>query len=242
MISAAKATSHDLAKSEADVIATIKELLKKQLVFQLNATFIDFCTQKLKMPATEICSILYALVQRKILVPGSTLTREQILENSTRLSILKLIQANPGIHVRELCQKIEINNSVVRSHLKVLETFNYIRRRDYANPKITLLFTKEFPDKYDDFFVIWKSETDRQIIELLLREELNITEFSAKLQLHHSTIQYHIEKLSKFDMLVKESKDQSVKFRFNNEKLGVFDEFLALITSPALHEAQNRTP
>jgi len=242
MISEAKAASPDPNKSEEDVIAAIRELLKKHLVFQFNATFIDFCKKKLKIPANEVYRILYSLVQRKILVPGSILTREEILENSTRTAILKIIQANPGIHVRELCQKIEMNNSVVRSHLKVLETFNYIRRRDYANPKITLLFTKEFPDKYDDFFVIWKSETDRQIIQLLLREELNITEFSAKLQLHHSTIQYHIEKLSKFDMLVKESKDQSVKFRFNTEKLGVFDEFLALITSPALHEAQNRTP
>lgn len=237
MISEVKAASPDLNKSEEDVIATIRELLKKHLVFQFNATFIDFCQKKLKIPANEVYRILYSLVQRKILVPGSILTREEILENSTRTAILKIIQANPGIHVRELCQKMEMNNSVVRSHLKVLESFSYLRRKNYSNPKLTLLFIKEFPEKYDDFFVIWKNETDRQIIQLLLREQLNISELSAKLNIHHSTVQYHLEKLSSFNMLLKTAEDQSTKFTFNNIKLEELDEFLGIITSPALHQA-----
>ena len=236
MLSEAKTLSHNLNEFEEAVIATIKDLLKKNFVFQFNTTFIDFCAQKLKVPTIEIYKIVYSLVQRKVLVPGSTLTREQILENSIRTSILKLVQANPGIHVRELCQKIEANNSVVRSHLKVLEAFNYIRRKNYLNPKITLLFTKEFPEKYDDYFVIWKNETDRQIIQLLLHEKLNISDLSLQLNVHHSTIQYHLEKLSNFNMLLKQLDGQSIKFTFNTKKVEELDEFLAIITSPTLQQ------
>jgi len=236
MLSEAKTSSHNLNEFEEAVVVTIKELLKKQLVFQLNTTFIDFCTQKLKVPAIEIYKIVYSLVQRKVLVPGSTLTRDEILENSTRTSILKIVQTNPGIHVRELGQKIEVNNSVVRSHLKVLEAFNYIRRKNYLNPKITLLFTKEFPEKYDDYFVIWKNETDRQIIQLLLHEKLNISDLSLQLNVHHSTIQYHLEKLFNFNMLLKQLDGQSIKFTFNTKKLEDLDEFLAIITSSTLQQ------
>ncbi|MDD1777934.1 MAG: winged helix-turn-helix transcriptional regulator, partial [Candidatus Helarchaeota archaeon] len=192
-------------------MAIIKELLKKNIVFQINPTFIDLCAQKLKVPATDIYKIVYGLVQRKVLVPGSTLTREEILENAIRTAILKLVQANPGIHIRELCQKIEANNSVVRSHVKVLEAFNYIRKKNYLNPKLSLLFTKDFPEKYDDFFVIWKNETGRQIIQLLLHEKLNISELSLQLNVHHSTIQYHLEKLNSFNMLLKHPDGQSTK-------------------------------
>jgi predicted transcriptional regulator len=164
------------------------------------------------------------------------LTREEILENTTRTSIFKIVQATPGIHIRELCQKIEANNSVIRSHVKVLEAFNYIRRKTYLNPKITLLFTKEFPEKYDDYFVIWKNEIARQIIQLLLHEKLNISDLSFQLNVHHSTIQYHLEKLSSFNLVLKQQEGQSTKFTFNNEKLEDLDKFLALITSPPVSQ------
>lgn len=233
-LSEIKAPSQQQSELERAVIATIKGLLKKNLVFQINETFIDLCTQKLKQPAIEIHKLIYSLVQRKLLVPGSTLTREEILENATRTSIFKIVQANPGTHIRELCQKIEANNSVVRSHVKVLEAFNYLRRKNYLNPKITLLFTKEFPEKYDDFFVIWKNETARQMIQLLLHEKLNISELSLRLNVHHSTIQYHLEKLSSFNLVLKLQDGQSTKFAFNNEKLKELDEFLAIITNSPL--------
>lgn len=236
-LSEVKVPSQHSNELEKPVIAIVKELLKKNVVFQINTTFIDLCSQKLKVPATEIYKIIYGLVQRKVLVPGSTLTQAEILENATRTAILKTVQANPGIHIRELCQKIETNISVIRSHVKVLEAFNYIRRKNYQNPKLTLLFSRDFSEKYDDYFVIWKNETGRQIIQLLLHEKLNISELSVQLNVHHSTIQYHLEKLNSFNMLVKHQDGQSIKFSFNKEKLEDIDEFLAIITSPTLPQA-----
>ncbi len=224
-IDAAKKLQH-LTEFEESVLSIIKELLQKHIVFQFNSTFIDSCLQKLQVSEMRVYTAIYSLLRRKLIVHGSTLTRDQILENPSRALIFEKIQNHPGIHIRELCKTVDLSNTVVRTHLKVLESFNHIRRKKYTTPKLVLLFPHDFPQTYDDFFVVSKNQNDQLIIQYLINTQLTLTDLSSRLNLHHSTIQYHLKKLGQLNLVLPIKDENGVRYTFNKALLGMLREFL----------------
>jgi len=211
---------------EVLVLDTIKGLQKKHIPFQLNSKFIEYCSQKLKISELDIYKVIYSLLHHKIIVPGSTLTQNEILINSNRAIIYETIQNNPGIHIRELYTKIGLSSGVIRSHLLVLENFAFIRRKKYETPKFVLLFPKDYHETYDDYFVILKNDNDQRIVQLLLKNPLSLTELSSQLNLHHSTVQYHLEKLESLNIITRIIDNNITKFDFNQERIESFLTFL----------------
>jgi predicted transcriptional regulator len=225
-MSSAKGSNISLTALEQEVLDNIKNLLKRNVTFQLDSQFFDSCLKKAKAPEIEVNRAIYSLLERKIIVPGSTLNAQQILENETRALIYDTIINKPGIHIRELCALLNKGSGVVRAHLEVLENFDFIRRKNYAPPKLSLLFTKDFPEIYDDYFLIMKNENDQQIIRLLISKQLTLAELSSKLNLHHSTIQYHLEKLEALNLINRVSEENTIRYTFNRTRLETFTQFL----------------
>jgi len=225
-MSSVKMPDSNLTTLEEAVLGNIKDILKKNITFQLDSYFFDSCLQKVKAPEFEVNRAIYSLLQQKIIVPGSTLTNQQILENETRASIYKTIKAKPGTHIRELCTLLNKSSGVIRAHLEVLEVFGFIRRKNYAPPKLSLLFIRDFPETYDDYFLIMKNENDQQIIRLLINKEYTLTELSSQVGLHHSTVQYHLEKLENLNLIVRIPANNSVKYTFNKTRIETFMQFL----------------
>lgn len=217
----------ELTNYEELIFKSIKEILNKNIVFYIDSEIVDYCRQKIKLSEFQVYKTLYSLIHRKLLVPGSTLTKDHVLENENRAIIFNQIKEKPGIHIRELCSIINKSSGVVRAHLKVLENFEFIRRKTYSNPKLTLLFTSDYPDIYDDFFVVTKNENDQRIIQLLINDLLTISELSTQLGVHHSTIQYHLEKLEALDLVLHIKLDENTtKYIFNKTRLDAFMTFL----------------
>lgn len=206
------------------VLNIIKELLKKRKVFQFDTTFIDFCQKKLKTSDMEVYKAIYSLIHRKIIVPGSALTRDHILKNPSRASIYKMIQNQPGVHIRQLCALLDIDSMIIRVHIEILVKFNFIRTKIYT--KLVLLFPSEFPETYDDFFYITKNENDRKIVHYLLNQQLTLSELSTQLGLHHSTVQYHLKKLEQLNLIYQIQANYSNRYTINSAKLDDLNEFI----------------
>ncbi|MHA1264389.1 MAG: ArsR family transcriptional regulator [Candidatus Helarchaeota archaeon] len=217
---------NSLSAFEATILDNIKSLLNKNIVFQFNQEFIEYISQKVQASETEIHQALYSLLQRKYIVPGTALTRERVLENHNRALIQKTIFNQPGIHIRELCTKLNLSSGVVRAHLRILEMFGYIRKKTYQAPKISLLFSNDYPETYDDYFLILKNENDQRIIQLLLQSPLTTTELSSQLGVHHSTVQYHLNKLERLNLVIRIQEGHTTKVQFNEEKKASFLDFL----------------
>jgi predicted transcriptional regulator len=88
-----------------------------------------------------------------------------------------------------------------------------------------LFFLQEFPDTYDDFFFVMKNETERRIIQNLLNQCLTLTELSSLLNLHHSTIQYHLQKLTNLQIITSTPINSQTKYTFNEAKLKDLNDF-----------------
>ncbi|NVM30150.1 MAG: ArsR family transcriptional regulator [Candidatus Helarchaeota archaeon] len=225
------AVNNGLTDFEEVIFNSIKEILSKKVVFQIDPEFVEHCSHKVKASEIEIYQSLYSLLQRKYIVPGSALTKEQVLENQNRALIYNTIYDRPGMHIRELGMALNMSSGVIRAHLRVLELFGYIRRKGYASPKLTLLFSSDYPDTYDDYFLILKNKNDQQIVQLLLNKQLTVSELAASLGLHHSTIQYHLGKLERLDLIIRVEFGQIIKYTFNKVKLDSFTDFLDRIVS-----------
>ncbi|HUX99794.1 MAG TPA: ArsR family transcriptional regulator [Candidatus Deferrimicrobium sp.] len=70
------------------------------------------------------------------------------------------------------------------------------------------------------------SQNDRQILQLLLNQQLTITELSSLLNVHHSTIQYHLQKLESLNLIINIPKEQPIKYIFHQNRRVAFTEFL----------------
>lgn len=151
---------------------------------------------------------------------------DEILTNPTRKQILFLIQNYPGMHIRELCSFMNKKVGTIMAHLRILEATDYIRTKNFENFKPTLLFLKNYPDTYDLFFLIKKNINAYQLLQLLINNQFTITELSSHLDLHHSTIQYHLDKLERLNLIIRITEDQVTKFTFNKDYLNLFQEFL----------------
>ncbi len=220
----------ELTSHEEVILARIKEILDKNIGFYIDSEIVDYCRQKSKSSEFQVYKTLYSLIQRKIIVPGSTLTKEDVLKNENRALIFNQIKEKPGMHIRELSSVVNKSSGVVRAHLQVLENFQYIRKKTYTNPRLTLLFTSDYPDLYDDFFVVTKNENDQRIIQLLINNLTTISELSTQLGVHHSTIQYHLEKLESLNLVLHIALDKNTtKYIFNKTRLDSFMMFLERI-------------
>ncbi len=220
------ATGYDnLADLEAAIYNVLKEVLEKKIIFYFNTEFIELCCRKVRSSEFEVYKALSSLIHRKYIVPGTSLTKEKVLANPTRKQMYVNVQDTPGIHIRELCTAVNKRIGIILAHLEVLETFGFIRTKKFSNFKITLLFVKDFPEDYDIYFLITKNESARRLLQLLTHQQLTISELSSSLGLHYSTVQYHLKRLERLDLVIRMVGDHITKFIFNKAKLASFTEF-----------------
>ena len=216
-----------MSKDEEQLVLNhVKKILSQQQVFRLDDYFVSNCSKSLKLPEMHVYKILYSLVKRKILLPGTVLTRNQVMENETRSLILETIKNHPSIHVRALGEHIKKSSGLIRAHLEVLENFRFIRVKKYNNPKFTMIFLRDFPDKFDEFFLIWKNKNAGRILNMLYRKNSTLRELSESLDLDPTTIKYHILKLQNYNLVFLLSEDDQGKFTFNQNKKVDYIEYM----------------
>ena len=169
-----------------------------------------------------ICAISL-IVLSLIGAVGSTLTMENILDNSTRAKIFATVILHPGIHYSELTRRLSLSNSQATWHLALLKKFQLIRSVKTNNyllffPNIASIFDEDDTRNYS---IVLKSETRNQIFDII-RENYPITQNDIIKSLHisQSTLAYHLAILQQ-EELIYSKKQGRKKFYYigNSEKL-----------------------
>jgi hypothetical protein len=92
--------------------------------------------KKLDYPVEEINQTIYELILKKILIPEKKIVKTQVLANNKRDAIYRYILNNPGTHLREIRDELNLQPHLTNLHLKVLESFNYIYRKKYLKYRL----------------------------------------------------------------------------------------------------------
>ncbi len=146
---------------------------------------------------------------------------DKIFENETRQKIVEKILNNSEIHYKELLRDCHLSNGQLQWHLDVLLEYGIIKIRKVGQYNIYSPIYNNFESsKYNN--IIIKSETSLTILDLIEKTPGIIPSIIAdKLNVKRSTINYHIRKLVKRNLIRTVKSGKYLKLYLENNDLFV---------------------
>lgn len=221
--------TEELTQIEKDVLEIAEEILKLKrydsefeiqsktqiqrypIIEKLYATCISKLSYNKGYTKDEIFLTIRNLEEKNWIVTNERRTKAEILNNDKLVEILEFIEKNPGIHARDekIEEELDITRTPFLKHIMTLERFELIRSKKIG--KTLHYFIEDTPDEFDELKAIFLNPMIPQIIEKFFEDDsIAISAIGDYLDVYPGTIQYHLKKLKKLD-LVKSTKNNSGK-------------------------------
>jgi predicted transcriptional regulator len=215
--------SIELLKQEELVFNVVQEYLNKNRYFNIKE-ILPFINSRFKMAAININvrgieEILKSLVQKKLIVNGSKLSKSAILDNPKRKLIYNFIVDHPGTYFYRIMTKLNISNHVVVWHLNMLVKFDFIRKEKFENKDI--YFDSKLDFKSSKFKYITSKEKSQKIIDYLRNNDYGITktQLAKILNMHTNTISKYLKTFEQLDIVIKKKVSKRNIYFLNEDYL-----------------------
>ena len=202
------------------VLNLVGEFLTKKTFFSINE-IIDFISNRLRLNPdinrNKIEMIIKSLIKKKIIIPGTKLMKNNIIENPVRNEIFNYIKKNPS-NINEIMKALNIGSNHALWHLSCLEKFQFIRSRKLNNQR--LFFKFDSNPELDKYYYYLKKEIIQNIINLLEKESngLKITEIANVLKKNHTTVKKYIKILKNLKLIKIEKENKRILFKLVSEE------------------------
>lgn len=213
----------DLTRKEKLVYNEVKEYLIKNRTLE-KEKILSFIHYKFKLSSTNINldgikSILKTLIEKNLIVEGSKLIREEVLENNKRRLIYEYVLKHPGSLYTRIVKDLNLSNHVVIWHLYILQKFRYIEkgiidnREIYYEPNLKL-------DKAEKYYYVSRTKS-RKIIQLLGNNDKGYTknQISKNLHMHNSTVSKYIDILKNYKIVFKKKIENKTLYFLDQDNL-----------------------
>jgi len=129
--------------------------------------------------------------------------KSEILNLEIRRKIINYVKDNPGLHLHELARQLNMNYHALRYHLNHLKKHDMISLK--SNNSYTHVYAKEINGKREkEIFNIIRQETPRNILLVFIVYIISTQkDLSELLEKDQATIQYHLKKLQKLNLIKK---------------------------------------
>ncbi len=210
-----------LSENERILLNIIQEYLNKNRWFNVKK-IIPFINSRFKLSGININregieTILKSLVNKKLIVEGSKLTKDMVLLNITRENIFNYIKKNPGCFFLKIVKELNLPYNVVIWHLEILTEFQFVKKEAYESHEIYFDFNLDLKRAKKNFLAF--NEKSKKIIEYLNKIDEGITknQLASELKMHLNTVSKYLEELLISDIIIKESRSNKT-FYFLKEK------------------------
>jgi len=192
-------------------IKTQTQIQKYPIIEKLYATCISKLAYNKGYSKEDIFLAIRSLEDKNWIVTNERRTKLEVLRNEKLAAVLEFIRKHPGVHGRD--EKIEKELGITRTpflkHVMTLENFELIRSKKIG--RRLHYFEKEVPHDFDEYKALFFNPLIPQIIEEFFNKEtVSITEISEALDVYPGTINYHLKKLKKLD-IIKTTKNKEGK-------------------------------
>ena len=165
----------------------------------------------------KINEAIYKLIAKKIIIRGTKLTKDTVLLNEKRQNIYRYISKNPGSHLRDIREKLNLNPQLAAWHLKMLEKFDFIRKNRIKNKNI--YFNSYIDSILDEKIFTLKDPKNFKILENILFEPgITLNELAKKVKINYEKVKKIISNLTKFEFVNTENNETSPRY-FSNLKI-----------------------
>jgi predicted transcriptional regulator len=165
---------------------------------------------------------------------------ERVLDVETRRDIFELIQSNPGLHMREIARRLDMQLSLAEYHLNYLEDNNIIYTIKEGR------YNRYYVDEDLEDRKVKLSGAEKRILHLLRQEvplkivvdllecgRLTHKELKAAVEVSGSTLTYHLKKLVKAEIVIKVRRGKDKGFVLQDERMVVKILVLGKVKAPS---------
>jgi predicted transcriptional regulator len=213
--------SIELTEKEEKVLQIVQEYLDENRQFEMNK-ILPFIVARFRFSSVNINKdgirrILKSLIEKKLIVEGSKLSHDDILENIKRRKIYEYIAQNPGVYFNLILNELNLSNHVIVWHLEMLEKFEFINKTEFENHEIYFSKDYEINDAKINYFLV--KDESRKIIEFLRLNDKGVskTRLSNELGMHYYTITKYIDKLIDYEIVKQKSKSNKSLLFLNKD-------------------------
>ncbi|MBY9020675.1 MAG: hypothetical protein KGD67_06440 [Candidatus Lokiarchaeota archaeon] len=198
----------------------IKEYLKKKPFFSIEDIVVFIANRVRSNPnlnRNSIELIIKNLIKKRIIIPGTKLMKNNIIEHPIRNEIFNFIKKNPS-NINDIMKAINIGSNQALWHLSVLEKFRFTRSKKIENQRIVFEFDSN--PEVDELYYYLKQEIVGDIIILLRKEKSSFktTEIASDLKRNYNTVKKYLEILKKLKIVKVEKNKKRVLYRLDIEK------------------------
>ncbi len=211
---------NSLEDAESVVLELVREYLAKKSFFSIR-DIISFINNRVRynpnINENRIELILKDLIKKRVIIPGTKLMKNNIIEHPKRNQIFNFIKKNPS-NINEIMKELKIGSNQALWHLSCLEKFKFVRSKQINNHKMFFKFNSN--PKLDPFHYYLKKKIVQNIINFMKRENkpLKITEIANGLKKNHTTIKKYIDILTALKLInIKKEKNRNL-YNLNQEK------------------------
>ncbi|MFW9773186.1 MAG: winged helix-turn-helix transcriptional regulator [Candidatus Thorarchaeota archaeon] len=148
------------------------------------------------------------------------LTFDDVFKNEKRKKIIERILTEPGIHNNELLRQCNLQKGQLQWHLEVLLEYGIIKKEKLGQ---YITFFPTFTDKTHEKSLrrlIAKSKTTLEILDLIENNPgINSFSIAKKLNITRSSVKYHIDKLSRKNIISLFRQGREIKLFINQEEI-----------------------
>jgi len=186
-----------LSEIEANIYKVLREYITDFKEFNLKLA-LPYCFEKLdhKYSDTEITISVKSLIQKKYIIQGSSLTKEDILHNQNRKKIFDFIQINPGSYNRLIRRELFLGSNEFNWHIGMLEKFGFVKKVRFHQRSFGYFEKRSYMDHEYDLYLL-QNEKISKILNILEKEPLKISQITKKLEFHYNTVQKYLSILEK---------------------------------------------
>ncbi|MFW9819401.1 MAG: hypothetical protein ACFFE5_07305 [Candidatus Thorarchaeota archaeon] len=215
--------SVELVELERVVLDIVEDYLSKNRQFDIDdiVPYISYYLRRTQnhLNYEGIKSVLKSLVKKNVLIEGSKLTHDDVLNNDKRKKIYNHILKNPGIYFTKIVNDLGFSNHVVVWHQNILIKFNFIKKRIFEKHEI--FFGSNVDVQKAKFGFYTSLNKSQKIIHFLQENNTGITKtrLSKALNIHLNTISKYLLILEGLKIILKEKIDNKNLFFLNEELL-----------------------
>ncbi len=204
------------------VLNIVKDYLNKNVVFDIQKMvpyILNQCAKSnINLNNSGIRKILISLLEKKHLVKGTALTKQDLFLNLNRKQIYEYINQNPGTYINKISTALKINNRVIIWHITFLLKFDLIKAHKLKIHEIYYNPGKNLDDAKKNFYL--SKEKSQKIIYYLNtnKEGLTKNQISEALQMHPNTVTKYLDLLEGFSVILSEKIENTTLYFLKESK------------------------
>ena len=206
-------------KLESVVLQIVKEFLEKKPFFSIEDIVVFVNNRVRRNPnlnKNSIEIIIKSLIKKRVILPGTKLMKNNIIENPKRNEIFNFIKKHPT-NINQIMKVLNLGSNHALWHLSCLEKFQFVRSKKINNQRVFFRFDSN--PKFDELYYYIRIKIVKNMILFMKNEKkaLRITEIATRMKKNHNTIKKYLEILIDLKLINIEKEKNRVGYKLNQE-------------------------